>query len=121
MTKWTPATRLNMISKRPYHYNDKKLIGFMGTHQPVIWMGDYGFLTIMPQSDKLKINPLDRAVSFSHDDEISTPYYYKNSFKDANKKSIETELVASDKCSFFKFTYPKNSEAILFLRSYANL
>ena len=23
MTKWTPATRLNMISKRPYHYNDK--------------------------------------------------------------------------------------------------
>ena len=49
----------------------------MGTHQPVIWMGDYGFLTIMPQSDKLKINPLDRAVSFSHDDEISTPYYYK--------------------------------------------
>ena len=25
MTKWTPATRLNMISKRPYHYNHKKL------------------------------------------------------------------------------------------------
>lgn len=52
MTKWTPATRLNMISKRPYHYQDKKLIGFMGTHQPVIWMGDYGFLTIMPQADE---------------------------------------------------------------------
>ena len=89
----------------------------MGTHQPVIWMGDYGFLTVMPQSDKLKINPLDRAVSFSHDDEISTPYYYKNSFNDANKKSIETEFVASDKCSFFKFTYPKNSEAILFFEA----
>ena len=117
MTKWTPATRLNMISRRPYHYNDKKLIGFMGTHQPVIWMGDYGFLTIMPQSDKLKIDPLDRAVSFSHDDEISTPYYYKNSFKDTNKKHIKTELVASDKCSFFKFTYPKNSEGILFFEA----
>ena len=74
MTKWTPATRLNMISKRPYHYDDKKLIGFMGTHQPVIWMGDYGFLSIMPQSDELKISPEDRAVSFSHDDEYSTPY-----------------------------------------------
>ena len=64
----------------------------MGTHQPVIWMGDYGFLTVMPQSDKLKINPLDRAVSFSHDDEISTPYYYKNSFKDANKKVLRLSL-----------------------------
>ena len=28
---------------------DKTISGFMGTHQPAIWMGDYGYVTLMPE------------------------------------------------------------------------
>ena len=62
MTQWCAATRLNGISRTMYRRCDSVLIGFMGTHQPAIWMGDYGFMTLMPQSGELKIKATDRQV-----------------------------------------------------------
>jgi putative alpha-1,2-mannosidase len=42
MTHWTVMTRENKISVCPYNYKDTTIQGFLGTHQPAIWMGDYG-------------------------------------------------------------------------------
>jgi putative alpha-1,2-mannosidase len=42
MTNWTPQTRQNKISITSYEYDDAAITGFIGTHQPAIWMGDYG-------------------------------------------------------------------------------
>ena len=50
MTHWTPMTQENSISHLPYRSDQRTLIGFMGTHQPTVWMGDYGFLTLMPET-----------------------------------------------------------------------
>jgi putative alpha-1,2-mannosidase len=41
MTNWTPQTRQNKISITSYEYDDAAISGFIGTHQPAIWMGDY--------------------------------------------------------------------------------
>ena len=49
MTNWTPQTRQNKISVVSYNYDDTTISGFIGTHQPAIWMGDYGYVTIIPQ------------------------------------------------------------------------
>ena len=49
MTNWTPQTRQNKISVISYNYDDSTISGFIGTHQPAIWMGDYGYVTIIPQ------------------------------------------------------------------------
>ena len=40
MTNWTAQTRQNKISITSYEYDDKTITGFIGTHQPAIWMGD---------------------------------------------------------------------------------
>ena len=48
----------------------------MATHQPAIWMGDYGFFTMMPQCGTLKITPQERRVRLDRKYEIATPYYY---------------------------------------------
>ena len=48
MTNWTPQTRQNKISVTSYHYDDTTISGFIGTHQPAIWMGDFGYVTIVP-------------------------------------------------------------------------
>ena len=60
MTDWTPQTRQNKLSVVSYKYEDATISGFMGTHQPAIWMGDYGYVTVMPEVDTLKTNPEDR-------------------------------------------------------------
>lgn len=102
MTHWTAMTRENKISVCPYNYKDSTIQGFLGTHQPAIWMGDYGQFSLMPLSGELKTA---RKLPFRHADEISTPYYYAVKLNDAGK-SISAELTATTRAGFFKFTFP---------------
>ena len=76
MTDWTPQTRQNKLGGVSYKYEDTAISGFMGTHQPAIWMGDYGYLTLMPEIDSLKTSPEDRKLPFTHHDEVVRPDYY---------------------------------------------
>src|SRR5947207_13728212 len=54
MTHWTAMTRENKISVYSYNYSDQTIEGFLGTHQPAIWMGDYGYVSLMPSSGEFK-------------------------------------------------------------------
>ena len=76
MTSWTPQARQNKISRTSYRYSDSMISGFMGTHQSVIWMGDFGYVTVMPELDWIKTTPEARQLPFSHANETATPYYY---------------------------------------------
>jgi putative alpha-1,2-mannosidase len=53
MTNWTPQTRQNRISVSSYAYEDNWITGFIGTHQPAVWMGDYGYVTLMPRDGRV--------------------------------------------------------------------
>src|ERR1700722_15389668 len=63
MTDWTPQTRQNKLSVVSYKYEDTDISGFIGTHQPAIWMGDYGYVTLMPEINTLKTSPEDRKLA----------------------------------------------------------
>src|SRR5215216_7088646 len=54
MTHWTARTRENKISVYSYNHKDETIRGFIGTHQPAIWMGDYGQVSLMPHSGALQ-------------------------------------------------------------------
>ena len=43
--------------RHSYEYDDTSISGFIGTHQPAIWMGDYGYVTLMPQVGDLRTTP----------------------------------------------------------------
>src|SRR5215469_12592293 len=73
MTNWTPQTRQNRISVSSYAYEDGTISGFIGTHQPAIWMGDYGYVTLMPEMGNINPTVEYRRLPFTHADEISTP------------------------------------------------
>lgn len=117
MTQWCAATRINGISRTAYNYNDTHLLGFVATHQPAIWMGDYGFFTLMPQVGILNLEPEKRAVKMDHAQEIATPYYYKIGYSDVQGHALKTEFTATSRCSFFRFNYPSTEKAILFLEA----
>src|SRR5215813_4743783 len=74
MTNWTAQTRQNRISVTSYHFDDTTISGFIGTHQPAIWMGDFGYVTIVPELDEIKTTPDSRKLKFTRDDELTTPY-----------------------------------------------
>src|SRR3984893_15962308 len=76
MSSWTPQTRQNRISVSSYAYEDGAISGFIGTHQPAVWMGDYGYVTLMPETGNIKPTVEYRRPPLTHRDEDSTPSYY---------------------------------------------
>jgi predicted alpha-1,2-mannosidase len=111
MTNWTAQTRQNRISVSSYAYEDSDIEGFIGTHQPAIWMGDYGYVTLMPEIGSINYAPEARRLPFTHKDETSTPYYYAVTMgKDAAHR-IVADMTATDHAGYLRFIYPKNAKA----------
>ena len=111
MTDWTPQTRQNKISVTSYNYDDQTISGFIGTHQPAIWMGDYGYVTVIPQIGELHTTPESRKLPFKHSTEIASPDYYAVSLEAGNGSVIRAEMTASERCAIFRFTFPKSGTA----------
>ncbi len=109
MTNWTPATQENFISQLPFRYEQNKIIGFMGSHQPTIWMGDYGYLTILPEVGEAKILPEERAMEIVPGSQVGKPYIYSVKLQNNEQKKIDVEMTATIRCGFFKFTFSKET------------
>ena len=106
MTNWTPQTRQNKISITSYEYDDRAISGFIGTHQPAIWMGDYGYITLMPQVGELRTTPEARQLAFSHSEETAKPDYYAVSLRIADGARIRAEMTATERCAYLRFRFP---------------
>lgn len=117
MTDWTPMTQENGISRLPYRHEQRTLIGFMGTHQPTVWMGDYGFLTLLPETGARKVLPAERGLEMAPGSEISKPYCYSVELAKTNnvQEKIRVEMTASARCGLFRFTYPEAEASHLFI------
>ena len=116
MTQWGASTRRNKISRTIYHASDDSIIGFIATHQPAIWMGDYAFLTIMPQLDTPVFNVQKRAAKFDKPSEKSTPYFYEVSYG-SEKKKITVRLTATSRCGVFGISYPEGGKPVLVIEA----
>jgi predicted alpha-1,2-mannosidase len=110
MTNWTPQTRQNRISVSSYAYEDNAISGFIGTHQPAIWMGDYGYVTVIPEMGGLNPTVEYRQLQFTHRDEVSTPYYYSVKMGADPKRQLFAEMTATDHCGYMRFTFPAGSD-----------
>ena len=117
MTDWTPQTRQNKLSVVSYKYEDTTISGFAGTHQPAIWMGDYGYVTLMPEIDSLKTSPEDRKLAFEHKDEIVRPDYYSVWMDADHSRRIRTEMTATERCSYLRFTFPANASSTVIVEA----
>lgn len=119
MTNWTAQTRQNKISIVSYNYDDTTVSGFIGTHQPAIWMGDYGYVTVMPQvGGEVRTSPESRKMSYSHKSEVARPDYYAVTLGDGASgdqalglAQIRVEMTATERCSYLRFQFPKEGIA----------
>jgi len=117
MTDWTAQTRQNKLGTVSYKYDDTAISGFMGTHQPAIWMGDYGYVTLMPEVDGLKITPEERALKFTHAEEVARPDYYSVKMDAGAGRVIRTEMTATSRCALMKFTFPTGADGTVMVEA----
>ena len=117
MTNWTAQTRQNRISVNSYAYEDGAISGFIGTHQPAIWMGDYGYVTLMPEIGAINPTLEYRRQPFKHADEVTTPYYYSVSMGADASRRIRAEMTSTDHCGYLRFTYPAGAKASVLLEA----
>lgn len=105
MTKWTPATRENRVSRVPYHSTDTKVGGFIGSHQPAIWMGDWGYVTVMPGSGAIKTRFSDRSLSFDRATEKSTASEYDVVLNASGGGTIASRLTGTSRVGYLEFGF----------------
>jgi len=117
MTSWTAQTRQNRISVSSYAFEDSTISGFIGTHQPAIWMGDYGYVTLMPEIGAINPTLEYRRLPFQHSDEVATPYYYSVSMGSDETRRIRAEMTSTDHCGYLRFTYPANAPASVLIEA----
>ncbi len=116
MTNFVAQTGENLMSRMNYFYEDSTIIGFLASHQPTVWMGDYGYVSVMPQTGALKVLPEERALKFSHANEISKPYYYAVTLEAGNQQQIRAAMTASSRCAILRFNFPASKESHLVIQ-----
>ena len=117
MTNWTPQTRPMARPGVSYNYADSTIQGFIGTHQPATWMGDYGYVVLMPEVDSVKTAPSDRRLSFTHAAERTTPYQYSVTLDAGHNRSLRTRMTATDHCARIQFTFPANQASTVLVEA----
>jgi predicted alpha-1,2-mannosidase len=117
ITDWTAQTRQNKLGVTSYKYEDSAITGFIGTHQPAIWMGDYGYITLMPEVGDLKVTPEARKLLFSHRDEVVRPDRYSVSMDAGQGRRVTTEISATKRCALMRFTFPAGVEGSVLIEA----
>lgn len=104
MNFWTPQTRdTERKCVAPYYYADSLLQGFRNSH----WIvggctQDYGSMTLMAGRGVPRLQPEERASRFCHDNEVSTPAYYRTYLPD---DGLTAEMTGSSRAAIFRFSY----------------
>ena len=94
-----------------YQYKAKTIRGFQQVHQCSPWMNDYAVFSLMPNIGSLKLNEDERALSFTHANEIAKPNYYSVKFDNG----IMAEVSPVVRGAHMRFTFPKSEKAFLVL------
>ncbi|ORY26128.1 glycosyl hydrolase family 92-domain-containing protein [Naematelia encephala] len=108
MTRWTPQTRQNFVSMCPYNQTDTKLHGFLGTHQPAIWMGESGPSQISAGLGAVVTDFDKRGLPFQRSTEYASANYYTNVL-DAGVGDIFAEMTATSRVGHLRFTFESDA------------
>jgi putative alpha-1,2-mannosidase len=115
-TRWTPMTYENDVGTCPYFYQDNIFRGFIGTHQPAQWMGESAEIVVCPGTGSVKTLFSERGLKFSHDDELSSPHYYK-SILSTETGQIIAEASAVSRAGAFRFTFHDEESAFITIQA----
>jgi predicted alpha-1,2-mannosidase len=96
-----------------YHYSDSSIMGFSHTHLAGTGCGDLGDVLVMPVVGAVSLDSgADKRPgyqsAFSHDQEKTSPGYYRVFLKDPR---VLAELTATARVGFHRYTFPDSDQA----------
>ena len=114
MVQLSPDTRLDgWDGCSAYHYSDSLIWGFSHTHLSGTGCSDYADILLLPINNINQNNPLEKYYSFfDKSSEIAEAGYYEVMLKNFN---IKTQLTATERVGFHKYTYPSNENKLIFI------
>ncbi len=114
MVQLSPDTRTDQSwdGCSGYHQSDSLIYGFTHTHLSGTGCSDYGDILLMPTVGKPVYENKKYASRFSHQKEKATPGYYSVHLDNPN---VETEITATLRVGFHKYTFPKTDNANIIL------
>lgn len=116
MTRWTPTTRTNKIGSCPYEYEGAMFYGFQGTHQPAVWMGESAQIVVCPGVGELHTTFDSRGLGYAHEEEISSPQYFKTLLKvPGQDATITAEIAATSRASVMRFSFDGSGDSSPFV------
>ncbi|MEK4516158.1 GH92 family glycosyl hydrolase [Paenibacillus sp. FSL H8-0122] len=101
MAAWCPQTH-EAGGTWFFHPRHRHLEGIRLTHQPSPWIGDYGHLTLLPQSGPLLLSPGARSSSFKPEEMQVAPHYLSVSLQ---RYRTRLELTPTERCAALRITY----------------
>jgi predicted alpha-1,2-mannosidase len=116
MNTWTPQTGKDGDGWK-YQYFQHTIRGFQQSHQCSSWVNDYAVFSLMPETGSLVVNEDARAASFSHDNEIAQPGYYKVKLDN----QVTTEMSPTERGVDLRFHFPKGKEEYIVLDGYTKM
>ena len=116
MIQWSPDTEVGRHLSG-YAYNDKRISDFSVEHMSgagCSYGEDFGMMPILGEEPaQPPQNRASFAAKFSHQNEIAKPGFYAVTFDNG----IKTELTATTRTGFGRFTYPGGGPATLVLNA----
>lgn len=106
MTTWAPQT--DGSTSNFYQMKHSKFEGIRATHQPSIWIRDYGDFTFMPVIGEWRGGAKARASDFSHEKENAKAYQYQVMLP---RYKTKIDLAPSERCAFARFAFPDAEDA----------
>jgi predicted alpha-1,2-mannosidase len=104
------------IAPDRYSFTDTVIRSFSILNHYSGWYA-YGNFHLMSGIEKSDSGLFPKPAVFNHEDEITSPYYYRVKMGD----SLETEYTATTRSAFFRFTFPASSSAHIFLFDLENI
>ena len=113
MTHWSPQT-----DEGPWLFSSeaRKLQGVRATHQPSPWISDYGHFTVMAQTGPLALSAGQRSSGYRLDKAIVKPHHFR---ADLIRYRTTLEVTPTERCAFFRFTFPANETGRVILQPFA--
>ncbi|MEX1189874.1 MAG: GH92 family glycosyl hydrolase [Bacteroidia bacterium] len=94
-----------------YHYSDSIIYGFSHTHLSGTGVSDYGDIMLMPMPyGKASLDKQEYSSTFSHQNENAGAGWYEVYL---DKHSIKTELTATTRVGFHRYTFEQNSGSLV--------
>ena len=122
MVQFSPDTRMNdWDGCSGYHTSDNTILGFSTTHLSGTGCSDYGDFRFMPFAGEYKFDSSEKEtryydsvcghVAFKHENEDAQAGYYSVLLDNG----VKVELTAGDRIGMMRCTFPKSSDAHMFL------